>query len=86
MLQTLHFGVFEADSLFPIDSLDLAETTFESKFVLNCFLLFKVFLVVPLVVKLTSLTLLSHRRFAEGFPSLAPVGSMLWSRSSYWAL
>jgi hypothetical protein len=86
MSQTLHFGVFEADSLFLIDSLDLTETLFELEFDLVCLFCFELFL-VPLVVRLTFLTLslLSRRRFVKGFPSLAPVGLILQSRSSCWA-
>jgi hypothetical protein len=72
MLYTLYFSVFEADSLFLVNSLDLTKTLL----VLDCFLCFK----VPLVVKLTSAMLLLHKRFAKGFPLL--VGFILQSKSS----
>jgi hypothetical protein len=84
MSQTLHFGVFETDGLFPVDSLDLTETPFVLEFDLARLFRFELFL-VSLLVRLTSLTLSSRGRFAEDFPLLAPVGSMLRSKSSCWA-
>jgi hypothetical protein len=83
MSQTLHFGVFEADSLFLINSLDLTKTLFELKFNLVYLFYFELFL-VPLVVKLTFLTLslLSCRRFIKDFPLLALVELILQSKSS----
>jgi hypothetical protein len=57
----------------------LAKTLFESELVLVYFFCFR----VPLVVKLTSLTLsLLRKRFVKGFPLLAPIELMLQSRSS----
>jgi len=80
MLQTLHFSVFKANNLLLVNSLNLTKTPFKLLFNLVYLFCFKLFL-VPLVVKLTSLTLLSLRkRFVKGF--LAPVGLILQSKSS----
>jgi hypothetical protein len=78
MSQTLYFGVFKANSLFLIDSLDLTKTLFELEFDLVCLFYFELFL-VPLVVRLTfpTLSLLSCKRFVKGFPLLALVRSIL---------
>jgi len=67
--------------LLLVSSLNLTKTLFELD--LACLFHFELLLVVPLlVVKLTSLTLLSYGRFAEDFLLLTLVGLILQSKSS----
>ena len=83
MLQTLHFSIFKANSLFLINSLNLTKTLFKLKFDSVYLFCFKLFLML-LVVRLTSLTLslLSYKRFVKDFPLLALIRLILQFRSS----
>ena len=84
LLQTLHFSVLIVDGLFLVDSLDLVETPFKLEFEDLAYLFyFELFLLLSLVVKLTSLMSLLCGRFIADFPSLALVELILQSRSSY---